>query len=299
MNIWRIAPQTKNRKTAAYARVSTLSEAQEESYETQVRYYRSLIRKTEGWDFAGIYADRGISGTEAARRPRFLQMLENARKGKIDLILCKSISRFSRNFTEAEKIVHELKSLHVEVRFEKEGISTFNPSADLVFSLMAAISQEESHTLSENVKWSYRRLAEKGIRHLGNHRILGLDEVDGKLTPNRDAWIIRLIFESYAAGKSQRQILSLLSASGASRLRSSKPFNWSAVQAILQNEAYAGDRRIQKAPPRDFLTKQPDPSVPYETYYLRDDHEAIIDRKTWDLAQARLAASKRLKSKEI
>ena len=157
MNIRRIAPKIAQKKVAAYARVSTLSEEQEESYETQVKYYTSMIEATEGWGFVGIYADQGITGTSAAKRPQFLRMLEDAREGKMNLILCKSISRFSRNFAEAEKYVHELKSINVEIRFEKEGISSFDPGSDLIFSLMAAMAQEESRSISENVKWSYRR----------------------------------------------------------------------------------------------------------------------------------------------
>ena len=120
MIVRRIAPKVSHKKVAAYARVSTLSEDQEESYETQVRYYTKLIEATEGWELAKIYADQGITGTSALKRPQFLRMLEDARAGKINLILCKSISRFSRNFVEAQKYVHELKAIHVEIRFEKE-----------------------------------------------------------------------------------------------------------------------------------------------------------------------------------
>ena len=292
MIIRRIAPKVVQKKVAAYARVSTLSEEQEESYETQVRFYKSLIEATDGWGFVGIYADQGITGTSAAKRPQFLQMVEDAHAGKIDLILCKSISRFSRNFVEAQKYVHDLKAINVEIRFEKEGISSFDPSSDLVFSLMAAISQEESRSISENVKWSYRRLAEKGIRHMGNNRMIGFDEVDGKLTPNDEAWIVRLIFEEYAAGKAPSEILSLLQGKGARRMRSDKPFAWSSALAILRNEAYVGDRLIQKAPPQDFLTKKPDPTEAYDSKYIRDDHEGIIPRELWDLAQARLKKEK-------
>lgn len=288
MIIRRIAPKVAQKKVAAYARVSTLSEEQEESYETQVRYYRNLIDATEGWGFAGIYADQGITGTSAVKRPQFMQMLEDAKAGKIDLILCKSISRFSRNFVEAQKYVHELKAIHVEIRFEKEGISSFNPSSDLVFSLMAAISQEESRSISENVRWSYRRLAEIGIRHLGNHRILGYSEKDGKLVPNDDAWIIRMVFEEYAKGTAPSVILKMLKNNEAKRLRSEKAFTWSSVMLILQNEVYVGDRLLQKTPPRDFLTKKPDPTEAYDSKFIRNDHEGIITRELWDGVQARL-----------
>ncbi len=292
MNVRRIAPKSIQRKTAAYARVSTLSEAQEESYETQVRYYQGLIDATEEWQFAGGYADQGITGTSAVKRPQFMRMIEDAHAGKIDLILCKSISRFSRNFVEAQQYVHELKAIHVEVQFEKEGISSFNPSTDLVFSLMAAISQEESHTISENVKWSYRRHAEEGIRHLGNNRMLGYNEENGRLMPNGDAWIVRTMFDEYAAGTSPSRILDILQERGARRLRSEKPFTWSSVLFILKNEVYVGDRLIQKAPPQNFLTKKPDPTEPYDSKYIHGDHEGIVSREVWERVQNRLKREK-------
>ena len=299
MLIRRIAPKIAKKKVAAYARVSTLSEDQEESYETQVRYYTSLIEATEGWGLVEIYADQGITGTSAAKRPQFLRMLDDARAGKMDLILCKSISRFSRNFVEAQKFVHELKAINVEIRFEKEGISSFDPGSDLIFSLMAAMAQEESRSISENVKWSYRRMAEKGIRHIGSNRILGYDEVHGKLTPNKDAWIVRLIFEEYAAGKAPSEIVAHLTEQGAQRLRSDKPFIWSAALVILQNEVYAGDRLIQKAPPQNYLTKEPDPTEAYDSKYIRDDHEAIVSRDVWEKAQNRLKKERETREKGL
>ena len=292
MNIRRIAPKLAQKKVAAYARVSTLSEEQEESYETQVKYYTSMIEATEGWGFVGIYADHGITGTSAAKRPQFLRMLEDARDGKMNLILCKSISRFSRNFAEAEKYVHELKSINVEIRFEKEGISSFDPGSDLIFSLMAAMAQEESRSISENVKWSYRRLAEKGIRHVGNHRMLGYKEVNGKLTPNNDAWIVRMIFEEYAADESISQIIQHLNDAGAKRMRSGRAFDGSAISAILRNEAYVGDRLIQKTASQNYLSKKPDLTEPYDSHFIRDDHEAIVSREVWDQVQNRLKQEK-------
>ena len=204
MIIRRIAKQVTRRKVAAYARVSTLTEEQEESYETQINYYTKLAEQTEGWEMVGLYADPGISGTSAKKRPEFMRMINDARNGKIDLILCKSVSRFSRNFKEAQELIHELKAGNVEVWFEKEGIHTFDPSTDLIFSMMAAISQEESRSISENVKWSYRKRGEQGIRHIGNFRMLGYDDVDGKLTPNKDAWIVRMIFDEYEGDGEQK-----------------------------------------------------------------------------------------------
>ena len=288
MIIRKIVQQVATKRVAAYARVSTLTEAQEESYETQVSYYKSLIEATEGWEMVDVYADHGITGTSAAKRPGFMRMIEDAKAGKIDIILCKSISRFSRNFVEAQKYVHELKAINVEVRFEKDGVSTFNTSSDFIFGAIAAVSQEESRSISENVKWAYRRLAEQGIRHVGSNHMLGYDEIHGKLTPNGDAWIVKLIFEDFVEGMSPTAILTDLREKGAHRLRSQKDFTWSAALRILHNEAYVGDRLLQKDHPQNYKTKKPDPSEPYESKYLTDDHEGIVPREVWEAAQERL-----------
>ena len=293
MIIRRIAKNKATKRVAAYARVSTLTEEQEESYETQVRYYTELITGTEGWDLVGLYADPGITGTSAAKRPQFMRMIQDARAGKMDLILCKSVSRFSRNFKEAQEYVHELKSLNVEVWFEKEGIHSFDPSSDLIFSTMAVVAQEESRSISENVKWAYRRMAELGIRHVGNHHMLGYDEVDGKLKPNDDAWIVKLMFEEYAAGVAPSEILRHLKEKGARRMRSQKEFLWSCVISILQNEAYVGDRRIQKRPPQNYITKKPDPKEPYESKYIYGAHTGLVSPAVWDAVQDRLRRCRR------
>ena len=288
MIIRRIVKNKPTRRVAAYARVSTLTEAQEESYETQISYYTEWIGGTDGWVLVNVYADPGITGTSANKRPQFMQMMQDARDGKMDLILCKSISRFSRNFKEAQEYVHELKANNVEVWFEKEGIHTFDPNSDLIFSTMAAVAQEESRSISENVKWAYRRMAEQGIRHVGSNHMLGYDEVDGKLTPNKDAWMVKLMFEEYAAGVAPNVILQHLKEKGAKRMRSKGDFMWSNVLSILQNEAYVGDRRLQKKPPQNFITKKPDPNEPYESKYIYGDHEGIITPALWDAVQDRI-----------
>ena len=225
-----------------------------------------------------------------AKRPEFMRMIEDAKSGKVNLILCKSISRFSRNFAEAEKFVHMLKACNVEVRFEKEGVNSFDPSSDLIFGTMAAIAQEESRSISENVKWTYKRLTEMGIRHVGNNHLLGYDEIKGKLTPNKDAWMVKMMFEEYAAGEAPSVILQHLKEKGAKRMRSDQDFDWSAVLPILKNEAYVGDRRIQKTAPIDFLTKKRDKTKAFESNYVQDDHEGIISREVWEAVQTRIKA---------
>ena len=287
MIIRKIVPKLALKRVAAYARISTLTESQEESYETQVHYYTDLIQSTEGWILAGIYADQGITGTSAAKRPEFMRMIEDAKSGKIDIILCKSVSRLSRNFAEAQKYVHELKSINVEVRFEKEGISSFDPSSDMIFSIMAAVAQEESRSISENVKWGNKRRMEMGIRHVGSNHMLGYDEIQGKLTPNKDSWIVKLMFEEYAAGLAPTVILQHLREKGAHRMRSDKDFTWSVALRILNNEAYVGDRLLQKAAPQNYLTKRPNLNEAYEGKYIYNDHEAIVTLAIWDAVHDR------------
>ena len=276
-------------RVAAYARVSTIKEEQEESFETQFRYYTELIQRNDRWTFVEVYADQGRSGTSVSGRPAFQRMMKDARERKLDIILVKSISRFSRNVADAQKYVYELKELGVEVRFEREAISSFDPSAEMIFNILSAVAQEESRSISENMKWSYRKLAEKGIRNLGNNRVLGYDtDKSGKLVPNEDAWIVRMIFEQYAAGVSVSQIVKTLHDSGAKRIRSDKPFSVSSVQRILTNEIYVGDRLIQKAAPLNYLTKKPDITEPYTSHYVTDDHKAVINRNIWECVKSRL-----------
>ncbi len=283
------------KRVAAYARVSTLAEQQEESYETQVEYYTKLINNTKGWVLAGIYADQGLSGTTAKKRPQFMQMISDAHEGKIDIVLCKSISRFSRNAGEAQLYVQELKKCNVEVRFEKEGISTFDSKSDFLFSIFAALAQEESRSISENLKWTFRRLAEQGIRHVGSNHMLGYDEIDGKLTPNKDAWIVKLMYEEYAAGIAPRDILRHLKEKGAKRMRSDKEFEWAVALSILKNEAYAGNRLLQKRPPTNYLTKRPDPTESYESRFITEDHEGIVSYEIWNAVQERLKKNKAMR----
>ena len=290
MIIRRIAPRKELRKprVAAYARVSTATEEQAESYATQVDYYTRLIRQSAQWEYVGVYADRAKTATSAEHRPEFQRMLADARAKRFDLLLVKSISRFARNVVDAQRYLHELTRYDVEVRFETEAISSFDPAAEVVFNLLAIIAQQESKNKSEHVRWTYRKLAEQGVRHIGSNRALGYDEVRGALTPNGDAWIVRLLFEQYAAGVGVSQIAKRLNEAGARRLRSDKPFSAAVLYPLLRNEIYVGDRLLQKTAPRNYLTKRPDSTLPYTSHYIRDDHEGIVSRETWERVQARV-----------
>ena len=286
-------------KVAAYCRVSTDKEDQEKSYDSQVEHFTEEIQNNKKWEFAGVYADLGGSGVSADFRPEFLMMIEDAKAGKIDLILCKSISRFGRNSLEAQEFAYLLKQYDVEVRFEREGLSTFDPHAEMVFNFLTAVAEEEAKSISENVIWSYEKLAKQGIRHLGNNRILGYDEVDGVLTPNEQAWIPTLIFIRFAEGRSYKEIADELEEKEAGRLRCNSRFTQTQILRVLQNEIYVGDRRIQKKPHLDYKTKKPKWGEAYESFYVEEDHEGIINREVWEIVQKRLEEAKTFRDNGI
>ena len=292
MIIRTIAKKDTTKRVAAYARVSTLEESQDESYETQVRYFSELINNTNGWSIVKIYADKGITGTSADKRPGFQEMIRDANARKIDIILCKSISRFARNVEEAQRYIHDLKALDVVIRFEKEGLTTADPQIDLVLGMKMVVAQQESKSISENIRWANQRLAERGIRHVGSNHLLGYDEIDGELTPNKDKWIIELIFQLYSEGTTIPAILDVLKEKGAKTLRTGGDFRCSNIVSILKNEVYCGDRNILKTPVRNYLTKKIDPSVKRESHYVQDHHEGIVTHQQWESAQKRMQLEK-------
>ena len=275
----------RKKRVAAYARVSTLSEEQEESFESQVSYYKALITANPNYEFVGIYADQGISGLSASKRPEFLKMIKQAKAGKIDLILCKSISRFGRNAAEVQVYLRDLKDRKVEVIFEKEGISTFNPMMEMVLNIMSIIAQEESRSISENVVWGLDRQAERGIRHLGNNRMFGYDEINGVLTPNYYAPAVKMIYEEYAKGTRITTIKKYLDQMGCVGMISKKPLSSQSILHILENVIYKGDRLLQKKPHPNYLTKKPDYTKEFNQYYITDAHEAIVSKELWDAVQ--------------
>lgn len=279
-------------RVAAYCRVSTKRAEQEDSLEIQQTTYKRCIAENPEWTFAGIYADIH-SGLDAEKREGFMRLIADAALGKIDLILCKSISRFSRNIVECQRYTELLRSRNVTVVFEKEHIRTDEPTSSLIFSLMCAIAQDESRSVSENMRVANRHRVEAGIYTPRRNHMLGYDVEKGRMIANGDAWIVRYVFEQYASGTGIAAICRGLNKRGAKCKISEDGFVPSAIQRILENENYVGDKRLQKAAPRNYLTGRPDPTIPHATNYLTEDHEAIIDRKTWDAVQERMGHEKK------
>ena len=272
------------RRVAAYCRVSTGREEQEDSFETQKSYYIKRISENPDWEMAKIYSDKH-SATSIRNRPGFLEMLADAENKQLDIILCKSVSRFARNIADFQYYVQRLSTLDCCVIFEKENLRTDDLSASFALSLMGAVAQSESCSISRNVQLSYASRFQRGKYNLGNHRILGYDSVDGTPVPNQDAWIVKEVFCRFIAGESYRRIIAALKEKNARCLRSERGFSVETLRYMLSNETYAGDKCLQKKAPHDYLTKKPDPNRDYHSVYLWNDHEAIIDRETWNKAQ--------------
>ena len=272
------------KKVAAYCRVSTQKDEQEESYEVQQDYYTDYIRKNPAWELVKIYSDKH-SATGAINRPGFQEMMADAKDHKIDLLLVKSISRFARNVVDCQVYLQRLKSYGCTVYFEKENIRTDDPTSSFVLSLMSAVAQDESHSISMNVKMGYRSRYKRGEYNLGNNRMLGYDCIRGKLVPNKDADIVRTVFSRFLEGQTYREIADGIQDMGATTMRGKSRLSPETIRYMLGNETYVGDKLLQKQAPRDYLTKKPDPNIPYQSVYLSNDHEAIIDRETWEKVQ--------------
>ena len=289
MEITRIAGQEEKqiKNVAAYARVSTLQEEQELSYNSQKEYYEAYIRSVPNWNFVGMYADQGKSGVREDRS-EFTRMLNDAYAGKIDTILVKSISRFARNAIVTQNVVHKLKAHNVEVIFDEQKLSSFNRNSEMVLNMMATVAEHESRSISKNIRWALDKRAEQGIRNYGNNRVLGYDEVDGVLVPNESAWVVRYMYEQSAAGVGIPSIINKLKKMGVKTLRGKDSFCVAALEIILRNEIYKGDKLIQKAAPRNLYTKKPDESINYDSYYIEDDHEPIVSKELWQKVQDRL-----------
>ena len=278
----------RRKKVCAYARVSTDSDEQFTSFEAQKDYYEKLILAKPEWEYVKVYADEGISGTNTKNREGFTSMIQDALNGKIDLIVTKSVSRFARNTVDTLSTIRKLKEKGVEVYFEKENIYTMNGSGELLITIMSSLAQEESRSLSENVKWGQRKSFSDGKVHLPYSRFLGYRKgEDGKpeIVPE-EAEIVRLIYSKFMEGASISAISALLTEKGIKTPGGKDKWPYSTIISILKNEKYKGDALLQKAYVENFLTHKTvknNGEVPQ--YYVEGSHKAIISPAEWDLVQ--------------
>lgn len=282
-----IAEQVKKLRVAAYARVSSDSTDQLNSFATQVHYYTDYIQSQEEWEFAGMYADEAVTGICAEKREDFQRLIEDCRAGKIDRVIVKSISRFARNTLDCIQTVRELSMLGVSVEFEKEHIDTGKMGSEMLLSILGAAAQEESLSISNNLKWSYRKRMKSGD-FITCSAPLGYSLKDNQLVPDpREVPIIKYIFDSYLVGKGVAEIASELNKTETQLdQKDRKYWQTSTILYILRNEKYIGDSLVQKK----FTTE----SIPFQRkrndgqlskYYIKDSHPAIISREVFDTAQ--------------
>lgn len=283
---------TAKRKVAAYARVSTDHEEQQSSYEAQVDYYTNYIKSRDDWEFVAVYADEGITGCNTKKRDGFNSMVEDALAGKINLIVTKSVSRFARNTVDSLTTIRKLKEHGIEVYFEKENIWTFDSKGELLLTIMSSLAQEESRSISENCTWGQRKRFADGKVTVPFKRFLGYDRgEDGNLVINEEqAKVVRRIYGMFLTGMSPVMIARTLTAEGIPTPGGKVKWNASVIKSILSNEKYKGDALLQKVYTTDFLTKRKkknEGEVPQ--YYVRENHPAIIDERTFALVQTKLA----------
>lgn len=268
-------------RVAAYCRVSTEYEEQESSYEVQVEHYTNYINANPEWELAGVYADDGISATNTSKRDAFNRMIEDCCAGKIDMILTKSISRFSRNTVDCLKYTRELKTLNIAVFFEKENINTLDAKGEVLMTIMAVLAQQESESLSANVRLGIQFRNQEGKVRVNHNWFLGYTkDEEGKLIIDPDqAEVVRRVYAEYLDGKSLLQIKRGLEADGVSNGAGHKKWYESNIRQILTNEKYIGDALLQKTCTLSILEKKRaknNGALP--KYYVEDCHEAIISR---------------------
>ena len=281
--------QEKRKRVCAYARVSSGSEAQGESLENQTTYYQNLIEANPEYEFAGVFADQGITGTKE-NRPEFQKMLELVRKGHIDLILTKSISRFARNTTIVLELVRELKMLGVEVVFEKEQISSLSGDGELMLTVLSSFAQAESKNVSDNLKWRYQRKFQNGELAINAARFLGYDKnKQGELVINpAQAEVVKRIFEAALAGQGSFVIARQLNEEGVATVAGGK-WHSSTVLGILKNEKYRGDAKLQKTYRKDHLGKKKCRNHgEVDSFYIENNHPPIISGDMWEEAQRQI-----------
>ena len=273
-------------RVAAYARVSSSSEDQLNSYRAQTRYYSELISGNPDWEMVDIYADEGITGTSTEKREDFQRMMNDCRTGKIDCILVKSISRFARNTKDCLAAVRELKELGVSVRFEEQGIDTTKLSAEMILTMPGVVAQQESMSISENMRWSYRKRMERGEFNCCTPAY-GFRRIDKILVIfEKEARVVRWMFRLALRGFGRQSIANLLTAARIPSPSGTDSWSYSTVDYILRNPRYMGDAILQgryTTQTLPFKRKVNKGELP--KYYVENANPAIVTREVFEAVQ--------------
>ena len=291
--------EKKQLRVAAYCRVSTDDEEQLTSYEAQMSYYTDKITSNPDWVMADVFADEGKTGTSVKSRKDFQRMIRQCRRGKIDLILTKSLSRFARNTLDTVKYTRELRQLGIPVIFEKENLNSISWESEFLLTLYGAFAQSESESISKNVGWGKRQAMKEGKVTIQYKHLLGyIRGADGKpeIVPDQ-AEIIRFIFKRYLAGDTLRAIKAQLEAEQVPYITGEVAWNLSTLQSILQNEKYCGDVIMQKTFRKDCISKETVVNTgQLPKYWTQNHHEAIVSREIFDAVQEETARRKAMAS---
>ena len=287
-------------RVAAYCRTSTNQEEQNSSLENQIAYYTAFIQSNPMWRFVAVYADQA-SGLHTKNRPGYRKLLRDCRRGKIDLILVKSLSRFGRDAREAIATIRKLKQMNVGIYIELGGIFTMK-TPDSVIDLYAAFAQAESQTRSESIKFGIQNRMRSGRTILNHRQFLGYTKgPDGvlQIVPE-EAEIVRKIFELYIQGNGVRKIKKYLESHGIKTVTGKTEWSTSTIDRMLSNEKYVGQVLMQKTYTPDFLTgKQVKNTGQKEMYLVENAHEPIIDQETFDKVQKMKVQIKRTADMQI
>lgn len=271
-------------RVAAYCRVSTDSNEQLESLDTQIKHYEAYINSNSDWEFAGIYYDEGITGTKKEKRPELLRMIADCENRKIDLIVTKSISRFARNTTDCLELVRKLLDLGVFVYFEKENINTGSMESELMLSILSGLAESESVSIAENNKWSIKRRFQNGTYKI-SYPPYGYDNIDGEMVVNKSqAEIVRHIFAQVLAGKGTHKIAKELNDKN---VPTKKGGRWTSttIRGMISNEKYTGDALFQKTYTDEHFNRHNNHGEK-DQYLIQKHHEAIISHDVFEAAQA-------------
>ena len=292
------------KRVAAYCRVSSDSDDQKNSYESQVRHYKDYISQRSDWELADIYADEGISGTQVGKRQDFQRLINDCVNGEIDYIVTKAIARFARNTLDTLKYVRMLKDMQIGVYFEEENIDTLTMDGELLLTILSSVAQQEVENTSAHVKKGLKMKMQRG-ELIGFQGCLGYDyDVETKqLSINKkEAKIVRYIFERYLEGIGGRAIARELDELGYKSPRGLDHWNDTTVLGIIKNEKYKGDILMGKTFTVDPISKRRLSNFGEEDkYYIKDNHEPIISKEDFEKAQAirlRRAGNKKTAKKE-
>ena len=290
-------------RVCGYARVSTETDEQKTSFDEQVNHYSKLIKGNPEWEYAGVYADFGITGTSADKRPEFQRMVQDCEEGRINLILTKSISRFARNTLECLTYVRKLNDMGVHIIFESNNIDTRTAFSEMLLTVLAAFAQEESRSISENTIWGIRKRFEEGTTRWC--KLYGYEKNENgeyQIVPE-EAAVVQKIFQLYEHGLTSNEICDYLGERAIASPQGKLKWSSSSVNHLLANERYAGDILLQKFCVENHITHKPvrNDNTEIPSFYIENHHTPIVARKQFDrcrkIAELRMSHGEKQKTR--